>query len=106
MHFHVEQYYSQTWNCTDLVDGHVVVSTNYAYIRNDELRQQFYYGSVFKLIIDSSDSILESISLGINDYIAKISKSTALNAQEVTNLEEWKQSILQLCHHNLNQHRH
>jgi hypothetical protein len=92
-------------NCTDLVDGHVV-STNYDYIRNDELRQQFYYGSVFKLNIDS-DSILESISLGINDYIARISISpTALNAQDVINLEEWKQSILQQCHHNLNQHRH
>ena len=36
-------------NCTDLVDGHLV-STN---IRNVELRQQFYYGSVFKLNIDS-----------------------------------------------------
>jgi len=92
-------------HCTDLVDGHVM-STNYDYIRNEELRQQFYYGSVFKSNIDS-DSILESISLGINDYIAKLSKQpTSLNAQESTNLDEWKRTVLEQCQQNLNEHRH
>jgi len=92
-------------NCTDLVDGHVM-STNYDYIRNDELRRQFYYGSVFKDNINST-SILESISLGINEYISKVSKPpTILTAQVSDNLEEWKQTILQSCEENLNRYRH
>ena len=90
-------------SCTDLVDGHVM-STNYDYIRNEELRRQFYYGSVFKNNVDST-AILESISLGIDDYIARISKlPNQLTTQEASNLKEWKQLVLRSCEQNLNQH--
>ena len=83
-------------SCPDLVDGHIM-STNYDYLRNEELRRQFYYGSVFKDNIDK-DSILESIELGLSDYINKISQPpTQLTNIEMDNLEEWKRSILHRC---------
>ena len=92
-------------SCPDLVDGHIM-STNYDYLRNEELRRQFYYGSVFKDNIDK-DSILESIELGLSDYINKISQPpTQLTNIEMDNLEEWKRSILHRCQENLQQHQH
>jgi len=70
------------------------MSTNYDYLRNEELRRQFYYGSVFKDNIDK-DSILESIELGLSDYINKISQPLIqLTNTEISNLEEWKRAIL------------
>lgn len=92
-------------HCTDLVNGHVM-STNFNFIANEELKRQFYYGSVFKEN-QSSASILEAISLGLEDYVTRtIAKlKDKLSQGNISDLNKWKTSVLQRCSNNLNLHR-
>ena len=91
--------------CTDIVSGHVM-STNFDFINNEELRRQFYYGSVFKEK-QSSGSIIEAITLGLNDYVARATTKlgTQITADNSADLNKWKTTIVQRCTENLNHHR-
>jgi hypothetical protein len=77
------------------------MTTNYNFIENMELRQWFYQGTIFKENL-SPDSILQSIEVGLDDYIVR--KLHLKIPFPDSNL--WKLSIINKCQENLNRNAH
>ena len=70
---------------------------NYTYIEDPELRKWFYNGTGYKSYL--SDSILKSIEIGLDDYIANKLKLKI----SFPNHQLWKEAIINKC--SLNIHR-
>ena len=65
------------------------------------LRKEFYYGAKYKHNM-STNSILESIELGVTDYARKLHETLTLTDEEERNIVSWKGKVIQLCRENLN----
>jgi hypothetical protein len=72
----------------DLADGHVVTADPMA-IKDLEIRKLFMYGSKFRHNM-STDTIMESLALGLDDYIAKTLRKNRNNEQLAKTLEKWR----------------
>jgi hypothetical protein len=85
-------------SCTDLLDGHII-STNYNFLTNKEIRNQFFYGSQFKCNLNI-ESIKKSLELGLNEYVTKIKKNISQSIVGY-DLEKWKEEIMVKCMKNV-----
>ena len=81
-------------SCQDLVNGHIV-TTNYNYIKNIELKKLFYYGAMFKENL-SQEYIIESITKGLDEYIKDLLNDES-NIPNAADLQRWKTLILEKC---------
>ena len=65
------------------------------------LREEFYYGAKYKHNI-CTNTILESIELGVTDYSRTLHESLTLTDEDERNIVSWKDKVIQLCSENLN----
>ena len=87
-------------NASMLVDGHVM-TTDYHAIRNRDLRQEFCYGAKYKHNM-SLNTIMESVNLGLRQFVEYVTKKVSKDVAQVNNLELWRSQVSKLCQDNLN----